>query len=162
VDVEDDTEQDPEWANTHFARLWQALTDAGNRPVGPFWTSMCASSATGLVELLLSWPVEYPVPDSFVVHGADVRRGTLPKRTEAYIRIDVGDAEGEDLLDGDANGRLLHPAYIALAEFLERHGQEPAQIRQVGVLSEDGSPIAMDLTATLSTNAAVGSPQGPL
>lgn len=162
VDVEDDTEQDAEWANAHFAQLWQALTDGGNRPVGPFWTSMCPSSATGMVELLLSWPVALPVPDSFVVHGADVRRGTLPKRTEAYIRIDVRDTEEEDLLDGDANGRLLHPAYIALAEFLEHHGQEPAQIRQVGVLSEDGSPIAMDLTATLSTNPAVDSLQGSL
>lgn len=146
----DEDDSDTDWADECFRELFIALNQAGNPPTAGWWTAMEQGDAADQVELLLSWPVGDPVPDDFSVPGVDVRTGTLPARTEAFVRMAV-DEVPEDLLDGTSGGSLLHPAYIDFAEYLEEHGFEPRQVRQAATLNSEGSPVMMEIVATIES-----------
>src|SRR5699024_1057303 len=107
VRVDDDDTVDPAWANSYFQRLHTALSQAGNPPIGGWWIVVDPADATDEVELLLSWPVREPGPQEFSLDGVELRSGTLPDCTEAFVRTEIDDVE-DDLLDDTAGGRLLH------------------------------------------------------
>lgn len=148
VGVEDETTGGTDRVNSRFELLHTALSQAGNPPIGGGWTTMAPTVGSGEVEVLLSWPVRKPVPEDFSIEGVELRTGTLPDRTEVFVRMEVKDIE-EDLLDDTPGGRLLHPSYLAFVDFLEQNGHEPREMRQVNVLDDDGTPSAMELTATI-------------
>lgn len=107
VRVADDDTDDPAWANSYFQRLHTALSQAGNPPIGGWWIVVDPADATDEVELLLSWPVREPGPQEFSLDGVELRSGTLPDCTEAFVRTEIDDVE-DDLLEDTAGGRLLH------------------------------------------------------
>jgi len=43
-----------------------------------------------------------------------------------------------------------HPAFLDLLERIQESGVEPAVIRQVGLLGNDGLPIGIDIAVTLN------------
>lgn len=140
--------------DARFERLGEALTAAGNPPIGPFWTSMPLSVGSGTVEVAMCWPVAKPVPAEFEVPGATVRQGTLAPGTEAYLRAQAD--EFDDLLDDLPGGGLPHPALVAFAEYGESVANEgdldgggSPHIRQIVVSGEDGTPATIELAAPL-------------
>ncbi|MGP5165290.1 MerR family transcriptional regulator [Arthrobacter rhombi] len=137
-----------EQANHGLQLLGAALTQAGNPPTGGGWTAMAPTVSTEETEVLLGWPVGGPVPKDFEVEGVELRTGTLPDRTEAFMRVNLDELE-EDLLDDIPNGRLLRPGYLAFVEFLERNGHEPRHMRQTSVLDDQSEPMAIELSATV-------------
>lgn len=110
---------------------------------------MVPTVAAGEVEVQLSRLVSKPVPEDVSIEGVELRTGTLPDRTEAFVRVDTKDVE-EDLLDDTSGGRLLHPSYLTFVEFLEQTGHEPRQMRQANLLDEHGALVAMELAATVA------------
>lgn len=146
VRIEDDTD-DTAWADSRLQTLHAALTQAENPPIGGWWTTIDPTDSADEVNLLLSWPVAKPVPEGFSLDGVQVRTGTLPNRTEAFVRTELEDLE-EDLLDDTAGGRLLHPRYLDFVEYLEKEGGQLRQMRQATILNDEGAPVAMELTAT--------------
>jgi DNA-binding transcriptional MerR regulator len=149
VRVADGDIDDADWQNSHFQRLHTALTQAGNPPTGGWWTAIDSADA-GDVEVLLSWPVREAVPEDFSLDGVELRRGTLPERTEAFVRTELDEVE-DDLLDDAAGGRLLHPKYLDFVEYLEKHGHQLRQLRQAAILNDAGTPVVLELTATISS-----------
>jgi hypothetical protein len=132
--------------NAVFARLVQALTDQRNPPVGPFWTTIRSGATATAGELVLCWPVATPVGPDFAVEGLPLERGTLPARTEAYVRLTFDSANYLQ----DVSDAAPDPAFLDLLEHIEESGVEPAVIRQVGLLGEDGLPTGIDIAVTLS------------
>lgn len=149
VDVTAEVEWEDEKADEGFLALASALVEVGNRPSGPFWTTMRPGPSADAVTLLLSWPVEHPADPTLRLDGWTVRTGTLPARTEAYVTQTTGGMGDEDLLDGDPGGRLPAPEYIALLEFLADKGVDASEVRQVAVLGADGNPVAMEAVVTI-------------
>ena len=129
--------------------LHTALSRAGNPPTGHWWTALEPTDSAHQVRVLLAWPVGAPVPAEFTLEGADVRTGTLPSRTEAFVQAELGAIE-QDLLDDTPGGRLLHPAYLTFVEYLESHGHQPRHIRQTTILDDGGTPAALELAATMT------------
>lgn len=149
VRVADDDIDDADWANSDFQMLHTALSQAGNPPIGGWWTAIDPADAADEVEVLLSWPVREPVPKDFSLDGVELRTGTLPDRTEAFVRTEIDEVE-DDLLDDTAGGRLLHPKYLDFVEYLDKNGHQLRQLRQAAVLHDEGVPVAMELTATIN------------
>lgn len=149
----DDAQGDAETerVNERFGALHNALTEMGNPPNGPFWTSMSQEPVGGQVSMLLCWPVARPVADPAALQeglGVDVVAGVLPERTEAFVRWDVTD-EGLDLMDDHANGPLVPPLSVAHLRYVEEHELDASEVRQIGVLDEEGNPVAYDLAITV-------------
>lgn len=117
-----------EVADAQLGRLFGGLAETGNPPVGQFWTAMPLTGGAGSATILLAWPVAEPVPAGVGVTGLDIRQGTLPERVEAYV-LHAG-AERSDLLDELPGGPLPDLTWIALAEYGEISGAEPAEVRQ--------------------------------
>lgn len=149
VRVTDDDTDDADWANSYFQGLHTALSQAGNPPIGGSWIVIDPADAADEVELLLSWPVREPAPQDFSLDGVELRSGTLPDRTEAFVRTGIDDVE-DDLLDDTAGGRLLHPKYLDFVEYLDKNGHQLRQLRQAAILNDEGVPVAMELTATIN------------
>lgn len=143
-------------ANERFARLFNALTEAGNPPIGQFWTAMPLTGGLGPVTLKLAWPVAEPVSAGFDLPGLDIRRGTLPARAEAYVRVAQPDAQ-PDLLDDLPGGPLPDPTWISLAEYVEDFAADPAELRQTsyGVGGDDWT-VEFAVTVTRSATVADG------
>jgi hypothetical protein len=131
--------------NAVFAQLVQALTDQGNPPTGEFWTTIRSGDTATSGELVLCWPVGTPVDADFAVPGLRIERGTLPARTEAYVRLTFDAADYPQGLTDAAP----HPAFLDLLERIEESAVDPAVIRQVGLLGDDGLPIGIDISVTL-------------
>lgn len=112
-----------------------------------WWIAIDPIDVADEVEVLLSWPVRRPVPQNFSLDGVKLRTGTLPERTEAFVRTEISEVD-EDLLDKSAGGRLLHPMYLDFVEYLNRHGYQKQQMRQSTVLNEERMPVAMELAVT--------------
>src|SRR5699024_12326806 len=87
------------------------ITRTGFTPNQLWRTAMVPTVAAGEVEVQLSRLVSKPVPEDVSIEGVELRTGTLPDRTEAFVRVDTKDVE-EDLLDDTSGGRLLHPSYL--------------------------------------------------
>ena len=149
VDVTDEAGFDDDAANEAFGALFTALAEAGNPPVGPFWTTMCPGTTASTVTMLLTWPVGHPVVPTPRLEGWEVRTGTLPARTEAYVTQRTEGIEAEDLFDDDPAGALPSPAYISLHEHLEELGVELCEVRQVAVYGPEGAPVAMEAVVTI-------------
>ena len=141
-----DPESGAEQYNAVFARLVQALSDQGNPPVGSFWTTIRSGDTATSGELVLCWPVQAPIGPDFAVPGLRLERGTLPARTEAYVRLMFDSADYPQGLSDAAP----HPAFLDLLERIEESGVEPAVIRQVGLPGVDGLPIGIDIAVTLT------------
>jgi DNA-binding transcriptional MerR regulator len=132
--------------NAAFAALALALQAAGNAPAGPFWTTFHAGDDGFDGQLLLCWPVSQPVGPDFTVDGLRLRHGVLPERREAVVRLSFDDP----LVAGDPSpDPAPHPGLLALMEHLDEAGRAGGdEVRQVGVLDEDGTPCAVDITVT--------------
>lgn len=135
-------------ADAHLGRLFGSLTEAGNPPIGQFWTAMPLAGGPGTVTVLLVWPVAEPVPTDFGVAGLDVRVGTLPERVEAYVR--QSGVEPSDQLDDLPGGPLPDPTWIALAEHGEASGAEPVELRQT-TFGQNADEWAVEYAVTVST-----------
>lgn len=149
---------DPEQYNTAFARLARGLQEAGNPPVGPFWTTICADTDGRGIRLLTCWPVAAPIDADFAVDGLHLEHGVLPERNEAFVRLRSDDPH---FSSGTFDDPAPHPQLLALLEHIDQGerdggGQDFDTIRQVGVLDEDGTPTAIELTVT--TGEAPSSP----
>ncbi|MGC3955990.1 MAG: MerR family transcriptional regulator [Propionicimonas sp.] len=116
-------------AEEQLGRLFQALTQAGQPPIGQFWTAMPLTGGPGTVTVQLAWPIAAALPTGFAVPGLEIRRGTLPARTEAYVQLRQPELLA-DRLDDLAGGPLPDPTWIAFAEYCEASGAEPAELRQ--------------------------------
>ncbi|HHW83725.1 MAG TPA: MerR family transcriptional regulator [Actinomycetales bacterium] len=110
-------------------RLYAALVAGGNPPTGNSWTAMPTEITGTSAEILLCFPVATRVPESFTLEGADLRSGTLPARTEAYVQVTASEIAA-DLLDDLPDGRLPDPVFIEFSEYLEQHSTRPTEIRQ--------------------------------
>lgn len=146
----DDAESDDaEPASRNFELLHTALQEAGNPPSGGSWTAISPTVGTGEVEVLYCFPVHQPVGRDFTIEGVELRQGTLPERTEAFVRIDLNDVE-QDRLDESPGGPLPHPSYLSFVDYLDQQGYEPRHIRQGSVPDGDGTPVFLELSATVS------------
>ena len=114
--------------NAVFGRLVQALTDQGPPPVGPFWTTIRGGGTSTSGELVLCWPVQAPVGPDFAVEGLRLEWGTLPARTEAYVRLVFDSPE----YPHGPSDSAPHPAFLDLLERIEESGVEPAVILPPG------------------------------
>ena len=140
VDQEElDVEATNAIANQHFGRLFTALTEAGNPPIGQFWTTMALTGGAEPLTILLAWPIAEPLPAGFQLTGVELRQGTLPARTEAYVRISDPSGFDNGGLDDLPGGPLPDPTWIAFAEYCEASGAEPTEVRQTtfGQSAED-------------------------
>lgn len=143
VDDDDTTEE----CNRVFVALWKGLHDVGNPPTGPFWTAIREHANGRDGELLACWPVTTAGSDGFAVEGLQLTRGTLPDRTEVFVHQRADDPAAEqDVLPGG----MPTPAVLALLEHLGETGSDPAELRQVAVLGEDGTPVGVDVAVTTS------------
>src|SRR5690606_2568601 len=138
-----DGEAAEEEANAVFAALWRALSAAGNRPAGPFWSTLRAAGEDG-VELLCCWPVPHAVPQDFAPEGLTVESGLLPERTELAVSWRY-----DDPIPGLPGA--VHPAVLMLLAEAERRGAEPdlSPLRQIGLL-EDGHPAGVEVAVALA------------
>lgn len=144
-----DAEEDSQRYNEAFGGLAGALTESGNPPVGPFWTTIRNDDSGTGGELVLCWPVADPVrPADLHVpfDGLRIEQGVLPERSECFVRIafDAPDGPEDAAPDGPP-----HPALIALLEHVEQLGGDPDLVRQVGVPGPDGIPVGIDVAVTL-------------
>lgn len=95
----------------------------------------------------MCWPVAAAVDPTFVVAGLSLEHGTLPHRTEAFVRLALDNPQ----VLADPTSEPPPAEVVALLEYLEGPGpgrSEPTEIRQVGVLGEDGLPTAIDISVT--------------
>lgn len=146
----DDAEhEDTEATTRNFELLHTALQEAGNPPSGGSWTAMSATVGTGVVEVLYCFSVRQPVGKDFTIEGGGLRQGTLPERTESFVRIGLNDVQ-KDRLDETPGGPLPHPSDLSFVDYLDQQGHEPRHIRQGSVLDADGTPSFMELSATVS------------
>lgn len=141
-----DAEPDAQRYDETFGRLYVALQESGNPPVGPFWTTIRSDDTGTGGELVLCWPVAVPVAPDFAVGDLHTEHGTLPERSECFVRIafDAPDHPGDAAADGPP-----HAAFIALLERVEQLGGDPDLVRQVGVPGPDGTPVAVDVAVTV-------------
>lgn len=123
--ADEDVEASNDEASALLGRLYRALEESGNLPVGGFWTGMPLTGSAGPFRLRLAWPVATPA--SVSVDGLEVVCGTLPARTEAFLQ---GAPDGTDQLEELGGGPLPDPRWIALAEHCEASGVEPDELRQ--------------------------------
>ena len=146
--IEDDDTTVNDEADDLFGRLFTALTEAGNPPIGTFWTTMPSEVGADSAQLWLTWPVASPVPSGFQAGAAEVRSGTLPARTEAFIEVTAPQIEA-DMLDDLPGGRLADPHFIAFSEYLEERGVSPSELRQT-TRGEGKDDWSVEYAATIS------------
>ena len=146
--IEDDGTPHNDEADALFGRLFNALTEAGNPPIGTFWTTMPTEIGTDSAQLWLTWPVASPVPSGFQAGAVAVRSGTLPARTEAFIEVTAPEIEA-DMLEDLPGGRLADPHFIAFSEYLEGLGVSPGELRQT-TRGEGKSDWRVEYAATIS------------
>ncbi|MFF4779050.1 MerR family DNA-binding transcriptional regulator [Microtetraspora fusca] len=130
-----------EQANELFAQLWQRLSEAGNPPVGPFWTTIrTASESETEIQVLCCWPVAALPPGDW-----DVESGTIEPGAELVTRWRFD--QDAPVVDGAA-----HPAVLALLAAAERRGASVslAQVRQIGLLDEEGQPVGVEVAVRLA------------
>ncbi len=149
IQVDEGDTDDVDWANDRLRVLYDALSRAGNPPIGQWWSGIDPADTTGEVEVLLSVPVGQAPSANLSIEGVELRSGTLPDRTEAFVRTELS-ASQDYLLEGTPRGRLLHPGYLAFVEFLEQEGHDPRQMRQTSVFDDEGTPVGMELAATIA------------
>lgn len=139
-------------ADEVFGRLYLALVERGLRPTGPFWTTLGSSLVDADSEIVLCWPIDEPgdrLDDLTGIDDARVVGGVLPEREELVGRCDLAD-DPEVIASGAAM-----PGVVAFMEAREEFGVDDREVRQVGVLGPDGTPVAMELTTTLRPNSVV-------
>ena len=112
-------------ANERFARLFEALRDAGLGPSGGFWTTLRAGEQgagdAGTIEIVCCWPTAVAVDPGW--GGPDTVVGMLPARTELVATWRPGD-------DEEPLGSTTHPAVVALFDAIA----ERDAVRALGLL----------------------------
>ena len=152
----DAAELGDEAANATFAALHSALVQAGSTVSGPWWTTLRAGPDPARVQVVLCWPVSQLPAGGFAVPGVQVEVGVLPERTEALVQVlhehDDPGAEDDDVMAG-----LPVAAVVHLEEQLTE-GDEvlDGQVRQVGVLGADGTPVGVELVVTVGVHSPRG------
>ncbi|WP_187279781.1 MerR family transcriptional regulator [Quadrisphaera setariae] len=153
VDVPADPEDEAadltdEAAEQAFSRLWSTLTAAGAQVTGPWWTTMrTVDGHDDRVQLVLSWPLAALPESELGVEGARVETGVLPERTEALVRLLHAEDHAGDGVEGVPTAAVVH--------LLEQLGDDEAldtQVRQVGVLDEQGAPVGVELVVTTAVH----------
>jgi DNA-binding transcriptional MerR regulator len=140
-DVEDD--EDTVDFNADFAAVWAALRDAGMAPSGAWWTTLRSTPGIGMVEAVCCWPVERLPPTSLQARGATIETGVLPVRRELYVSLPQSHDEPDS-----GQGQAAHIALLEHATSL-RLSLIHASVRQIGVLDEGGSPVAIELALAI-------------
>lgn len=140
---EGEDDDDPERANSGFAAVWKALAAEGNRPTGPFWSSMRSANEDS-VEVLCCWPVARALPSDWSIPQWTVAVGETPAGPELAVRW--RDDDPVPMVDG-----VTHPAVLALLAEAEKRGVDldMASLRQIGVI-EDGETIGMEVSIPLA------------
>lgn len=131
--------------NAAFVSLVQALQAVGNPPVGSFWTEVRAGETPTSGQLVMCWPVAVPVDGEFQVEGLALEHGTLPARTESYVRVEFDSSAYPEEPPGEG---APHPAFLTLMEEVERTGCDAELVRQIGVAGPDGMPVGIDIAVT--------------
>ncbi|MBG0831433.1 MerR family DNA-binding transcriptional regulator [Planomonospora sp. ID67723] len=135
-----DAEADTDRANALFGELWNRLSEAGNPPVGPFWSTFRAVPGSETeIQVLCCWPVAKLPPADW-----DVESGTVEPGVELVVRSNF--EQDAPIVDGAA-----HPAVLALLTAAEVRSAEVslAQVRQIGMFEQDrvvGVEVAVPLT----------------
>lgn len=141
-------------ANAAFAGIYGALAEAGVAVTGPWWTTLSVSDDEKSVQVTLCWPVAELPEGGFSVPGLQVETGVLPERTEALVQVLHADGSGDE--DDQVMAGVPVAAVVHLEEQLVP-GMEPvgSQVRQVGLLDADGTPIGVELVITTAIHRTV-------
>lgn len=128
-----------------LATLQIALNDAGHTITGPWWTTLRQTAEAEIVEVLFCWPTAHVPTPPIEIAGMVVESGTLSARDELFVTLETSD-DDSDLDDSGAEA-----AQIAIIEHAERAGLKLVQgsIRQVGVLTGDGTHEAIELVIAI-------------
>ena len=145
--ADEEPDLDDAAANATFAGLYRALATAGVAVTGSWWTTLSVGDGEESVQVMLCWPVAELPDEGFAVPGLQIETGVLPERTEALVQ--VLHAKGS----GDERDQVMAGVPVAAAVHLEEQlvdGWEPIgpQVRQVGLLDADGTPIGVELVIT--------------
>ncbi|OYD60835.1 MerR family transcriptional regulator [Rhodococcus sp. OK302] len=134
-----------EEVDSPLATLQTALVEAGHTIAGPWWTTLRQTADAEVVDVVFCWPTTHLPVEPIRIAGAVVESGTLPACGELFVTLETSDDDSDlDDLGGEA-------AHIAIVERAHREGLNlvHGNVRQIGVLTEDGTPEAIELVIAL-------------